>query len=79
MVNQIGVIGTHEMARQNKVRNLRSSRPLSLLKTYNGPPYLFRVLVDGQWKKMSGFDEEHIQNQLGKKQAKKVLKIKEKN
>ena len=28
---------------------------------------------------MSGFDEEHIQNQLGKKQAKKVLKIKEKN
>ena len=33
------------------------------LKPYTGPPYLWKVLVNGKWKKMSGFDEEHIQNQ----------------
>tara|TARA_B100000287_G_scaffold60910_1_gene53231 strand:+ start:620 stop:769 length:150 start_codon:yes stop_codon:yes gene_type:complete len=49
------------------------------LKTYNGPPYLFKVLVDGKWKRMSGFDEEHIRNILGRKVPKKVIKIKEKN
>jgi hypothetical protein len=34
--------------------------------------------MNGKWKKMSGFDEEHIQNQLYPKKAKKVKKIKEK-
>tara|TARA_B100001248_G_scaffold262052_1_gene255807 strand:+ start:3485 stop:3634 length:150 start_codon:yes stop_codon:yes gene_type:complete len=48
------------------------------LKPYNGPPYLWKVLVEGKWIRMSGFDKEHIQNQLGRKQAKKVVKIKEK-
>jgi hypothetical protein len=48
------------------------------LKPYKGPPYLWKVLVDGKWKKMSGFDEEHIQDILGKKKAKKIVKIKEK-
>ena len=36
------------------------------LKPYKGPPYLWKVLVDG------------IQNILGKKKAKKIVKIKEK-
>ena len=45
---------------------------------WNGPPYLYKVLVNGKWIKMSGFDKEHINNQLHPKKAKKVLKIKEK-
>jgi hypothetical protein len=49
------------------------------LKPYTGPPYSWKVLVDGKWKQMSGFDKEHINNQLHPKKAKKVLKIKEKN
>ena len=49
------------------------------LKSYKGPPYLFKVLMNGKWKKMSGFDEEHIHNILAPKKPKKVIKIKEKN
>ncbi len=49
------------------------------LKSYKGPPYLFKVLMNGKWKKMSGFDEEHIRNILAPKKPKKVIKIKEKN
>jgi len=48
------------------------------LKPYQGPPYSFKVLVNGKWIKMSGFDEEHINNQLAPKKAKKIVKIKEK-
>ena len=48
------------------------------LKPYTGPPYLWKVLVNGKWRKMSGFDEEHITNQLHPKKAKKITKIKEK-
>ena len=49
------------------------------LKPYTGPPYLWKVLVNGKWKKMSGFDEEHIQNQLYPKKAKKIRKINDKD
>ena len=49
------------------------------IKEWNGPPYLYKVLVNGEWSKMSGFDKEHINNQLHPKKAKKVLKIKEKS
>ena len=52
-----------------------SMEPNMNLKPYTGPPYSWRVLVDGKWRKMSGFDEEHIQNQLAPKKAKKILKI----
>jgi hypothetical protein len=55
------------------------SRQYNLLKTYNGPPYLWRVYVNGSWRKMSGFDEEHIQNQLGTRKAKTIKRINEKN
>ena len=48
------------------------------LKPYTGPPYIWKVLVNGKWRKMSGFDEEHIANQLHPKKAKKITKIKEK-
>ena len=47
------------------------------LKPYTGPPYSYKVLVNGKWKMMSGFDEEHIANQLHPKKAKKITKIKD--
>ncbi len=62
-----------------KVKSGQSIKPWSHLKTYKGPPYLFKVLMNGKWKKMSGFDEEHIHNILAPKKPKKVIKIKEKN
>ena len=45
---------------------------------WDGPPYSYSVKVNGKLKKMSGFDEEHIANQLHPKKAKKITKIKEK-
>ena len=58
-----------------KVKSGQSIKPWSHLKTYKGPPYLFKVLMNGKWKKMSGFDEEHIRNILAPKKPKKVIKI----
>ena len=49
------------------------------LKSWNGPPYSYKVRVDSKWIKMSGFDEEHINNQLHPKKAKKIKKISEKS
>ena len=46
----------------------------TIIKQWSGPPYSYKVLVDGKWIKMSGFDKEHINNQLHPKKAKKVLK-----
>tara|TARA_Y100000748_G_C15390536_1_gene447350 strand:- start:282 stop:449 length:168 start_codon:yes stop_codon:yes gene_type:complete len=48
------------------------------LRPYDGPPYTWKVFVDGKWKKMSGFDEEHIRNILAPKKPKKIVRIKEK-
>ena len=45
----------------------------TVIKQWSGPPYSYKVLVDGKWIKMSGFDKEHINNQLHPKKAKKVL------
>ena len=42
-----------------------------------GPPYLYKVLINGKWKTMSAFDEEHINNQLYPKKAKRIIKVKE--
>jgi hypothetical protein len=44
------------------------------IKQYNGPPYMWKVLVNGKWRKMSGFDEEHIHNILSPKKTKKNRK-----
>ena len=45
------------------------------VKMWKGPPYSYKVLVNGKWIKMCGFDKEHINNQLYPKKAKKVRKI----
>jgi hypothetical protein len=49
------------------------------LRPYDGPPYPYKVLVNGKWRRMMGFDEEHICNQLSPKKPKKIVRIKEKN
>lgn len=45
--------------------------------TYDGPPYSFSVKVNGKLKRMSGFDEEHIQNQLWPRKATMIRKVKD--
>jgi len=47
-------------------------------KMWIGPPYFYKVLMNDNWIKMSGFDEKHIRNQLHPKKPKKVLKIRNK-
>ena len=46
--------------------------------SYNGPPYSFSVKVNGKIKRMNGFDEEHIQNQLWPRKATMIRKVKDK-
>jgi len=47
------------------------------LEPWNGPPYIYSVKVNGKIKRMSGFDEEHIKNQLYPKKATIIRKIKD--
>ena len=44
---------------------------------YDGPPYSFSVKVNGKLKRMSGFDEEHIKNQLYPRKATMITKVKD--
>ena len=51
--------------------------PVFNLKLYDGPPYQFRVRVNGKYRIMSGFDEEHIKEQLKPLEAKSIKQMKE--
>ena len=44
---------------------------------WDGPPYSFSVKVNGKLKRMSGFDEEHIKNQLWPRKATMIRKVKD--
>ena len=44
---------------------------------YDGPPYSFSVKVNGKLKRMSGFDDEHIKNQLYPRKATMIRKVKD--
>ena len=46
--------------------------------SYNGPPYSFSVKVNGKIKRLKGFDEEHIQNQLWPRKATMIRKVNDK-
>ena len=49
------------------------------IENWQGPPYWFQVWVRGEKapRRMSGFDAEHIRNQLRPKIAKKIQKLKD--
>jgi hypothetical protein len=49
------------------------------LENWQGPPYWFQVWIRGEKapRRMSGFDAEHIRNQLRPKIAKKIQKLKD--
>ena len=44
---------------------------------YDGPPYSYSVTIRGKKKTMSGFDEQHIKDQLHPKTATRITKIKD--
>ena len=44
---------------------------------WDGPPYSYSVKVNGKIKRMSGFDVEHIQNQLNPRKATMIRKVKD--
>tara|TARA_B100000214_G_scaffold306542_1_gene237613 strand:- start:758 stop:904 length:147 start_codon:yes stop_codon:yes gene_type:complete len=47
------------------------------LKTYKGPPYSYKVRVNGVDRIMSGFDEEHISNQLHPRKFTLIKRLKD--
>lgn len=48
------------------------------LEPYDGPPYSYSVIINDKKKTMSGFNEQHIQDQLYPKKADKIIKLKDK-
>ena len=46
-------------------------------KQWDGPPYSYSVKVNGKLKRMQGFDEEHIKNQLYPRKATMIRKVKD--
>lgn len=63
------------MARKSKV--IAVGYENMKLTPWNGPPYMFSVKVNGKIKRMSGFDIEHIQNQLWPRKATMIRKVKD--
>jgi hypothetical protein len=47
------------------------------LTPYVGPPYNYSVKVNGKFKRMTGFDEEHIRNQLAPIKPKSIKRTKD--
>lgn len=47
------------------------------LTPYVGPPYNYSVKVNGKFKRMMGFDEGHIRNQLAPRKPKLIKRIKD--
>jgi len=47
------------------------------LNQYDGPPYSFSVKVNGKFKRMMGFDEEHIRAQLYPRKPKMIRRVKD--
>lgn len=44
---------------------------------YDGPPYSYSVIINGNKKTMSGFDEEHIKAQIFPRKATRIIKLKD--
>ena len=49
----------------------------SFIKTYTGPPYSYSVIISGKKKTMSGFNEEHIREQIFPRKATRIIKLKD--
>ena len=56
---------------------IRAPRETWKFTQYDGPPYSYSVKVNGKIKRMSGFDVEHIQNQLYPRKATMIRKVKD--
>jgi hypothetical protein len=44
------------------------------LSPWNGPPYSYSVKINGKMRKMMGFDEQHILDQLHPIKPQKIFK-----
>ena len=47
------------------------------LTLWNGPPYSYSVKIKNKTIRMSGFDEQHIQDQLHPQKATRIVKLNE--
>lgn len=47
------------------------------LKGWDGPPYSYSVTINGKKKVMSGFDEQHIRDQIHPRKATRIIKFNE--
>ena len=66
----------NEMKKKRKFK-IRAPRETWKFTQYDGPPYSYSVKVNGKLKRMSGFDEEHIKNQLYPRKATIIRKVKD--
>ena len=66
----------NEMKKKRKFK-IRPQREIWKFTQYDGPPYSYSVKVNGKLKRMQGFDEEHIKNQLWPRRATMIRKVKD--
>lgn len=60
------------------MQNMKKNNPKNMIiKNYDGPPYSYSVIINGNKKTMSGFDEQHIRDQISPRKATRIIKLKD--
>ena len=67
----------NEMKKKRKFKIRKPVEEKWTFTQWDGPPYSYSVKVNGKLKRMSGFDEEHIKNQLWPRKATMIRKVKD--
>ena len=67
----------NEMKKKRKFKIRKQVEEKWTFTQWDGPPYSYSVKVNGKLKRMSGFDEEHIRNQLWPRKATMIRKVKD--
>ena len=67
----------NEMKKKRKFKIRKQVEEKWTFTQWDGPPYSYSVKVNGKLKRMSGFDEEHIKNQLWPRKATMIRKVKD--
>ena len=67
----------NEMKKKRKFKIRKQVEEKWTFTQWDGPPYSYSVKVNGKLKRMQGFDEEHIKNQLYPRKATMIRKVKD--
>ena len=75
--SNFGWTNNNEMKKKRKFKIRKQVEEKWTFTQWDGPPYSYSVKVNGKLKRMSGFDEEHIRNQLWPRKATMIRKVKD--